>query len=362
VDVVVVGAGIIGCAVAYELASRGAAVRVLDVRGVARGATAASAGVLCPHIEGHAAALRRLGTASLACYDAFVARVAADAGRGIEYQRCGTLEVALTDAEAAQLEGTAESHARAGVEHRYLEPREARALEPSLSDRIVGALLIPEHGYVRAADFTQALAAAAVARGATLEEQTAVRRIVWQGSKPGVESDRGTINADAIVIAAGSWSSALEPCAPQVKPIRGQLLQLGGRSPIASRVVWGFDCYVVPWQDGSFLVGATVEDVGFDESATVAGVRDLLDRACELLPPARTATFRDVRVGLRPATPDELPIVGPSSTYPGVYFATGHYRNGVLLAPLTAAVLGDLIVDRRSAPELELMAPRRFGL
>jgi glycine oxidase len=362
VEVIVVGAGIIGCAVAYELASRGAAVRVLDVRGVARGATAASAGVLCPHIEGHAAALRQLGTASLAGYESFVARVAADAGRGVEYQRCGTLEVALTDVEAAQLQGTAEGHARTGVEHRYLEPREARALEPSLSDHTMGALLIPEHGYVRAADFTQALAAAAVARGATLEEQTAVRRIVSQGSKVGVESDRETINADAVVIAVGSWSSALEPRAPQVKPIRGQLLHLARESRTAWRVIWGFGCYVVPWQDGSLLVGATVEDVGFDESATVAGVRELLDRACELLPSLRNATFRTVRVGLRPATPDDLPIVGPSSTHPGVFFATGHYRNGVLLAPLTAALLADLIVDGRSAPELELMAPRRFGL
>jgi glycine/D-amino acid oxidase-like deaminating enzyme len=166
------------------------------------------------------------------------------------------------------------------------------------------------------------------------------------------------------VVAAGSWSGriAIGGAYPPVKPIRGQLLHLTCPSPAASRVIWGTHCYMVPWQDGSLLVGATVEDVGFDEGATVAGVRDLLDYACELVPMAWSARFEAVRVGLRPATTDELPIVGRSSTMPGVFYATGHYRNGVLLTPLTAALIADLVLDRRDAPELALTRPARFGL
>jgi glycine/D-amino acid oxidase-like deaminating enzyme len=179
-----------------------------------------------------------------------------------------------------------------------------------------------------------------------------------------VSIDGATAEADAVVVAAGSWSSRITVGAtpPPVKPIRGQLLHLAFSSPPASRVIWGAHCYMVPWQDGSLLVGATVEDVGFDEGATVAGVRDLLEHASELLPAAWGARFEGVRVGLRPATPDELPIIGPSSAMPGVFYATGHYRNGVLLAPLTATLTADLVLLGRDAPELALTRPARFGL
>ncbi len=149
---------------------------------------------------------------------------------------------------------------------------------------------------------------------------------------------------------------------PPVRPVRGQLLHLRFASPPLSRVVWGAAAYLVPWVDGSVLVGATVEDAGFDDSVTVAGIRGLLDAAVELLPAAQFAAFTDARAGLRPATPDELPIVGRSSTMPGVYYATGHYRNGVLLAPLTAVMIADLVLEGRERAELSLVRPDRFGL
>ena len=136
--------------------------------------------------------------------------------------------------------------------------------------------------------------------------------------------------------------------APPVRPVRGQLLHLRFASPPLSRIVWGSTSYLVPWADGSVLVGATVEDAGFDESVTVAGVCQLLESAVDLLPAARSATFEGARAGLRPATADELPIIGRSSTMRGMYYATGHYRNGVLLAPLTAAMIADLVLDTAS--------------
>lgn len=363
-NVIVVGAGVVGCAVGYELAARGARVRILDMRDVGQGASRASAGVLCPHIEGHAAALLQLGTRSLQLYDQFIARVRADTREPIEYRRTGTLEVALTDEEAAKLEAEAARHQAAGLEHEYLGAREALELEPALSDAITGALLVPTHGYVGVPGLTQALASAAEARGAVIDRASSVRDVVQRGPRVQVRTDGALIEADAVVIAAGSWSGGISVGSmhPPVKPVRGQLLQLAFPSPPASRVIWGADCYLVPWQDGTLLVGATVEDVGFDEGATVAGVRDLLDSACELLPTAWSAYFQGVRVGLRPGTDDELPIIGRSSTMAGVFYATGHYRNGVLLAPLTAALVADLVLEQREAPELTVTRPDRFGL
>ena len=363
-NVIVIGAGVIGCAVGYELAARGAGVRLLDMRDVGQGATRASAGVLCPHIEGHGAPLLQLGTRSLAMYDEFIAHVSHDARQSIEYRRNGTLEVALSDDEAARLKGFSALHARGGIEHRYLEPREARGLEPGLSERITGALLVPTHGYVAVGSLTTALAAAAAARGARVDRATAVKSVTPSAAGLQVVVDDLPVTADAVIIAAGSWSSqiAVGRSHPPVKPIRGQLLHLAFAAPPLPRVVWGANCYMVPWEDGSLLVGATLEDVGFDEGATASAVHGLIDCASELLPSARAGGFREVRVGLRPATSDELPIVGASSTVPGVFYATGHYRNGVLLAPLTAAIVADLVLAGRLAPELAITDPKRFGL
>jgi glycine oxidase len=145
-----------------------------------------------------------------------------------------------------------------------------------------------------------------------------------------------------------------------VRPVRGQLVQLESPAPLLRHVIWGPDCYLVPWADGTLLVGATSEDAGFDERATAAGVRDLLEAVCELVPHAWQAGFTGVRVGLRPATPDELPIVGASARLPGLVYATGHYRNGILLAPLTARLVAALILEEHADPVPEL-SPQRFG-
>lgn len=362
--VTVVGAGIVGYAIAYELATRGAQVRLVDPRGSGQGATRASAGILAPHIEGHSEALLQIGVWGLDRYDSFVARVAADAGRPIEYRRSGTLQVALGDEEAGQLEQAARVLAMSGVPHTCLDGDAARRLEPSLAEAVRAGLLIPGHGYVGVSTLMSALVEAARRHGTTLSTAK-VNRIDLGGRSVMVETSEGTFASDAVVVAAGSWSGGIpmSPAAPPpVRPVRGQLLHLRFPEPPLSRVIWGTAGYMVPWEDGSVLVGATVEEVGFDERVTVAGVGRLLEVAVELLPAAQSATFGEARAGLRPATVDELPIVGRSSTMPGVYYATGHYRNGVLLAPLTAAIVADLVLDGRERDELALVRPDRFGL
>jgi glycine oxidase len=363
VQVIVVGAGVVGCAIAYELAARGAGVRVLDGRGAGQGATHASAGILAPYIEGHSEALLRLGICSLDQYDTFVARVAADARRAIEYRRIGTLQVGYTDHEVTQLASQQRALASAGVAASLLGGDEARNDEPWLAADVRAALVVPQHGYVRVGAFVEALVDAAVSRGALFSD-TRVERIGRVGDRAAVETADGSMTADAVVLAAGSWSGGIpmDAPAPPVRPVRGQLVQVRLRQPSLSHVVWGPDCYLVPWQDGSVLVGATVEDVGFDERVTVDAVRGLLASGERLVPALGSAVFEGARAGLRPATADELPIIGASTTMRGVFYATGHYRNGVLLAPLTASLVADLLVGGRERPELTLVRPGRFGL
>jgi glycine oxidase len=354
--VLIIGAGIIGCAIARELRVRGVAVQVLDDRPVAGGATQASAGILAPYIEAHdRGPLLDLAVRSLALYDDWIAAVARDAGSPVEYRRIGTLEIALDADHAAELRASASAG-----NPEWLDRDAARALEPALGP-LDGALLVRAHGYVAPRELTDALARAAERRGASFR-RARVSRIERDGPRLRVTTAGGAIAADRVVVAAGSWTGAIETgdrAAANVRPVRGQLLHLGWQGPPVSHVLWGPECYIVPRADGSLLVGATVEEVGFDERATAAGVRDLLDAVCELLPQGWGATFCDVRVGLRPATSDDLPIVGEGAM-PGVVYATGHYRNGVLLAPLTARIVADLIVEGRRDPALDVLSPDRF--
>ena len=366
-DILVVGAGVIGCAVTYELARRGAPVELIDARPAGQGATQASAGILAPYIEARETSpLLALTVCSLELYDTFISRVSTDSGLPVEYRRTGTLETTGGVVELSRLERTAEVLASRGVAAVLLDGPALRAEEPQLAEDVLGGLLIPSHGFVAAADLTRALVVAARRRGARIADPCRVRRIGFTKSHVLVETDRDTHRAHAVVIAAGCWSAAIDidglTSRVPVRPVRGQLLQLAWDGPAPRRVTWGARCYLVPWEDGTVLVGATVEEAGFDERATVAGVRDLLDAACDLVPRSWTAAFRGARVGLRPATPDELPVIGPSHVNPRVMYATGHYRNGVLLAPLTAQLVADAMLDNRIDPLLETVSPSRFGL
>ena len=377
---VVVGAGIVGCAVAYELARRGARVQVVDRREVGAGATQASAGVLAPYIEAHdRRALLDLSARSLDLYDEFVARVVEDSGATVQYVRSGTLEVALDEASLARLAEVERMCAGHGVEAELLDAAAAREAETHLTPRVCGGLRIALHGFVGARDLTDALRSAATAHGVSFHVATAATRIVADGGGVRVDTAGEGFVCDTAVLAAGSWSGRVEVDGAEplpVRPVRGQLLHLGWPAPALNRVVWAPGCYVVPWSDGSVLVGATVEEVGFDERATVAGVRALIDATGEVLPAVREASFKTARVGLRPATPDRLPVIGRSTAIPGLVYASGHFRYGVLLAPLTAALVADIVHGGRSGaadpagaadaaggadPAVAATAPSRFG-
>jgi glycine oxidase len=364
--IIVIGAGVIGCAVAHELARRGAAVQVIDDRPAGMGATQASAGMLAPYVEAREPGpLLDLTACSLSLFDNFVARVVADSGTAVRYRRTGTLDVALGDETLRQLQAHADVLTTWGIEASLLDAHAARSFEPLLSERAIGALHIPMHGWVAAMELTRALVLAAVRSGAQFVERGRALSVGGDGAGLVVRTNQETFRADAVVMAGGSWSGQVEiegaERAP-VRPIRGQLVQLRTTGPSLARVVWGEHCYLVPWDEGTLLVGATVEDVGFDERTTAAGVAGLIEAVHELVPGTRTAEFTAARAGLRPGTPDHLPIIGSSEVLPNLVYATGHYRNGVLLAPLTARVVSDLVLDHHVDPALGATWPQRFGL
>ena len=364
-DVLIIGGGVIGCAVAFELAEAGARVRVLEGRRTGGGASQASAGVLAPYVEGHdSKVLRALGRQSLDLYATFVARAVERSGRPVEFARCGTLEVAVTESDAVRLHRARKMIAAEGVPGKWLEDRALLEAEPALHPGVLGALRIPSHAYVNVPALTAALEAAAVERGAEVMTGVAATSIAPDAAGLVVQTSSGAYHASQVVLAAGAWAAALAPAGADpmpVRPVRGQLLYLATPPGTLRHVVWASDVYLVPWADGTVLVGATSEDVGFDERATAGGVSQLLHAATALVPALADATFVEARSGLRPGSPDDLPYLGRSEVLPGLIYACGHYRNGALLAPLTATLVRQLVQGDVTDEALAAVAPARAG-
>jgi len=362
--VIVIGAGIVGCTVAYELAKSGAHVQVLEPRSPGQGATRASAGILAPFIEGHGSKLLRdLGRRSLDLYDSFVSRLREDSGQELIYSRTGTFELAFSADDVARLRALAGWLDAQQIESRWIDPSGFHDYEPRAATGALGALLIPAHGFVGVTSLTLAAATAATKFGASFQVATGAIRISPMNGRVAVRTADTTLHADRVILTAGSWSSQIvvEGADPiPVKPIRGQLLQLQTTDGAIHRVIWGPDGYLVPWPDGSVLVGSTVEDVGFDEAHTPEAVELLRTVAATLVPSLAGADLTSVRTGLRPKGPDDLPILGPSAVVPGLIYATAHYRNGVLLTPLTVALVRDLVFLRANDPALRDLDPARF--
>jgi glycine oxidase len=339
---------------------------MIDRRSVGMGATQASAGILAPYLETHEGSpLLPLAVRSLGLFDEFIQRVTSDGGGSVPYRRNGTLDVATDQEHFKSLQSTAETLGRHGVTATLLGGDAARAEEPHLADDVLGGLLISAHGFVAAGELTRVAAAAACHHGATLDERSHAKRVTRRNGNTIVETESGSLSAGAVVLAAGSWSGALDiegiRARVPVRPVRGQLLHLIWPDAGLRRVIWSSKCYLVPWDDGTVLVGATMEEAGFDERATVAGVRELLEAACDIVPQAWTAGFGGARVGLRPGTADDLPVIGPSQVVPNLFYATGHFRNGVLLAPLTAQLVADALIDKKFDSDLLAVSPARFG-
>jgi glycine oxidase len=358
----IIGAGIIGCSVGWRLARHGADVTLFEQHAVGGGATRASAGALVPYVEAKEwGPLQELVVRSLNMYDVFIEELRGVSRRTINYERCGSLEVAFTESEECALRAAAARAAADGTT--WLEAAEAREMEPALSEAIRGAVFVGMHGRVSAPGLTAALAEAAAVSGAVFRSArvTGVREV--SGGAQLLSDTGATEPFDRVIVATGAWSSLLQlngHCRVPVRPVKGQLLRLRG-VPV-SRLLWSHGCYVVPQGNHDLLVGATMEEAGFDDRPTTSGMLQLLRAAQVLVPQVADAEFVEARVGLRPATTDSLPILGYARESESLIYSVGHFRNGIVLAPLTARILADLVLDDVSDPALAVVAPGRFGL
>jgi glycine oxidase len=348
-DLVVVGAGVIGLTAAWRAARSGLSVAVLERDAPGAGASGVAAGMLAPVTEADFGEqeLLALNLEGRAMWSAFAAELEERTGLACGYADCGCLVVAADRDDVAELRRLEEFQTRLGLESEWLTPRAARALEPGLAPRIGGAISAPHEGHVDPPAAVDALAAAVVADGGELVSGCEVAGLT--GDDAGVTGVRTAVGerivAETVLVAAGAWSSALAPDAPAVRPVKGQLLELrvrAGRPAPATRLVRTPRCYVVSRPDGRVVVGATTEEQGFDLSVTAEGVFRLLEAALEVLPDVAELELVRTRAGLRPATPDGRPVIGAAGR-PGLLWATGHGRNGVLLAPLTAELVLDAL-------------------
>jgi glycine oxidase len=369
-DVIVVGAGVIGLAVARELARRGLRPLVLEAGEVAEEATGVAAGMLAPVTEADFSeeALIELNVAAARMYPAFAAELESETGAATGYRETGTMTVALDRDQAEEIVRLYEFQRSLGLTAERLSARACRRLEPGLSTKVAGGVLAPADHQVSPRALAVALRIALEENGGSVRTGSHVESLtVEDGGIAGVRLSSGErVEADTVVVATGARSAELgglpDDARLRVRPVKGQILRLRGdaKHPVASRVIRTPDVYAVPRADGRLVVGATVEERGFDRSVTAGGVLELLWRVYEALPQITELELLSADAGLRPATPDNLPVIGEGAV-PGLVWATGHWRNGVLLAPLTAKGVGSLVVDRELPESLRPFSPARFA-
>jgi len=362
-DALVVGGGVIGAAVAWRLARAGAAVTLLERDEIGAHASAAAAGMLAPISESlGSGAIFSLGRDSLARLEAELGELRELSGVDPELVCSGVLRVAAAD-EADALRARAEALAAFGCS--WLDARELEKRAPGLAPGCAGALYSASEAHVDGRRLARAYAGAAERRGAELVRGVEVLGLLRDGARVvGVRTSRGDWPAHDVVLCSGAWASRAGDwlgSAVPVAPVKGQMLALEPSAPRGGPILWSRDVYLVPRRDGELRVGATVEHAGFDARPTAAGIARLLAGACALAPALRDAALVRVWAGLRPGTPDELPLVGAALAAPGAWLAVGHYRNGILLAALTGAALASELLDGVRLPGLDAFDPARFA-
>lgn len=347
IDVAVVGGGVIGCSVAYQAARRGAKVALFEADGIGTGASGAAAGMLNAQAEAHGSGpFLDLLLRSREMHETLSKELYEQTGLDPEYVWSGTLRVALDASFAQKLAETYSWQREAGLSARWLDPEEARELEPEISPETVAALYLPEDGQVNSPRLVRSLVLAAARNGATIAEAERVLGFTMDGGRvTGVRTARREVPAGSVVLAGGAASS---PLADQlglrlpVHPVKGETLTVTTRTATVKANVWDDGCYLVPKRDGRMVVGATEETGVYDRRPTLGGVAKLSGTATRLVPGLSAATFADAWSGLRPGTPDGLPFLGGVEGVEGLFLATGHYRNGVLLAPVTGEAIAAL--------------------
>jgi glycine oxidase len=355
--------GVIGGAIALELARAGLRVGVFDRQQPGQEASWASAGILSPAPESPGMiAMVGIGKASFALYPEFVARVEEISRKSTGFRPKGTLEALFSHDTKAELSTIIAVHHGLGLKAEPLRAEDARELEPTLSEEVEAAVLRPEEASIDNRALTAAVLEAAARSGAEIFPGNGARAVWREGHCcKGLVLQSEKIEAQWTIIAAGCFSEAIEGVAPYapVRPAKGQMAALRADDLKIERVLWSEKTYLVPRNDGRILAGATVEHVGFDKRVTAGGIEKILSAAIELAPGLKDARIEETWAGLRPDTPDHMPILGPTDV-DGLLMATGHFRSGILLTPITARLMTEWITEQRVSVDWERFSPMRF--
>jgi glycine oxidase len=368
--IVVVGGGVIGLSIAWRLGRAGVGDRVLlvDANRAGEGTSRVAAGMIAPIAEAgfedpHFIRFARAGRER---YRSFVAELSADADTPVVLDEAGSMIVALHRDDVEEMRRTFDHRRRAELPVEWLTGTRAREMEPTLSPRVSAAMWIPSDGQVNTRVLLPALVRACRQRGIELREGASVTRIVVEReSVAGIEVNGERIDADVVILAAGAWSATIaglpDDVVPAVRPVRGQILRLKRTDDFAmTHVVRGLRGYLLPKSDGTIVVGATQEEAGFDATPTAGGIRAVLENAWELVPSTHDLPIERIEVGLRPGTRDHLPLIGPTRVR-GLVIATGHFRHGILFAPLTAQAVCEGVLTGNFGDAIAAFAPDRLA-
>ena len=371
-EIVIIGGGVIGLAVARALALRGATdVCLIERSTVGREASFAAAGMLAPQAEANSRDdFFTLASRSREMYANFAASLREETGTDIELNTTGTLYLALTYHDLVEIEKRHEWQTAAGLQVEKLTATQARELEPCINSAILAALRFPLDLQVENRRLLSALTNSVAKLGVTTLTETAVESVrAGKHHVIGVQTSRGFISCRTVVVAAGTWSSlipvprnAAERPPFKVEPIRGQMMSFDARPQLCRHVIYTPRGYIVPRQDGRLLAGSTSEHAGFAKQVTAGGISTILANAQEISPAIANLPLVDTWSGLRPRAPDNLPVLGPCDEIGGLFYATGHYRNGILLAPVTGELIAEAVVDGTLSPLLGPFSPSRFDL
>jgi glycine oxidase len=368
--IAIIGAGVVGLGIAWRLAARGVAVEVFDRGRAGAGASHAAAGMLaaCCEAEPGEETLVALGRESQARWPAFAAELAETTGIDVELRTEGTIIVALTSDDQARLQHHLVFQHKLGLPLEWITAAETRRREPHLAGKLAGAVWSPQDHQVENRKLAPALRKAAERAGAIVREHTPVKEISISGGRADgiILEDGNKVAANAVVLAAGAWSRSIgglpSELRPPVRPIKGQMiaLRMDPAAPLINHVVWAPGLYLVPRRDGRLILGATVEEKAFDTTLTAGGVLALLDAAWRTVPSIEELPIDEMWVGHRPGSRDDAPILGPGPVA-GLVYATGHHRNGILLAPVTADAIARLVLDGTLEPAIRPFGVERFA-
>ena len=368
-DLVIVGGGVVGTAIAYFAALRGMSCTLLEKGVVGSGASNAASGVLSssPGQDGYA----RLGRRSLELFHELAPSLREESGVDIELEECGELILALDESEVIALQGLRRQLSELGADARWIESDDLLQMEPALNPAVMGAIYEPDVCRVNNQRLSDALASAARRRGAVIRQGVEVTGLLMDGGQvTGVNTSEGPTYAGNVVLAAGAWTGLMDrwlygdksPSVvrqPMVKPVRGVNLNLQPRHGSISSVIHGSWGLLVPRNDGSVIAGATVEEVGFDSRVTVGSVHSILGLGAALVPSLGDADFNWGLAGLRPGSADSMPVIGPLPDHDNVYLASGHFRNGILLCLATGEAIAGML-DGNPDDHLASFSPARF--